>query len=172
MNSPVSQRTKNLRQVFVLFLLGVVCLLAAWLIRPSTSVYPVGVLALGVGMLVAAIFNPYRLLVAGWFITPLGIAIFLVFSHRIPGSQVFSAYTIAMGLGLLGIAIMARRGYVGAGAVTPGLLVLVVGIVESLLVANLTPHDFVPFMLSLWLPGIGLVVLGLVYLVASLVGKR
>jgi hypothetical protein len=171
MNSPVSQRTKNLRQVFVLLLLGVICLLAAWLLRPSTSVYPVGVLALGVGMLVAAIFNPYRLLVAGWFTMLLGIAIFLVFSHHIPGSQVFSAYTIAMGLGLLGIAIMGRQGYVGAGAVTPGLLVLVVGIVESLLVANLTPHDFVPFMLSLWLPGIGLVVLGLVYLVASLVGN-
>ncbi len=32
-------------------------------------------------------------------------------------------------------------------------------------------HDFIPFMLSLWLPGIGLLVLGLVYLVASLVGK-
>lgn len=76
-----------------------------------------------------------------------------------------------MELGLLGIAIMARRGYVGAGAVTPGLLVLVVGVVESFLAANLTPHDFVPFMLSLWLPGIGLVVLGLVYLVTSLVGN-
>jgi hypothetical protein len=32
-------------------------------------------------------------------------------------------------------------------------------------------HDFIPFMLSLWQPGIGLLVLGLVYLVASLVGK-
>ncbi len=93
------------------------------------------------------------------------------FSGRISGSQVFPAYIIAIGLGLLGIAFMARRGYVGAGAVTPALLVLVVGVIESLLAAHLTPHDFIPFMLSLWLPGIGLLVLGLVYLVASLVGK-
>jgi hypothetical protein len=165
-------RTKNLWQVYALLLSGAVCLLAAWLLHPSPDVYPIGVLTLGVGMLVAAILNPYRLLEAGWFTTLLGIAVFLFFSHRIPGSQVFPAYILAMGLGLLGIAFMSRRGYVGAGAVTPGLLVLVVGIVECLLEANLTPRDFIPFMLSLWLPGIGLVLLGLVYLGASMVGKK
>jgi hypothetical protein len=167
----VPQRTKNLRQASVLLLLGIVCLLAAWLLHFSTSTYPVGVLALGVGIFIAAMFNPYRLLAAGWFTMLLGIAVFLFFSGRISGSQVFPAYIIAMGLGLLGIAFMAQRGYVGAGAVTPALLVLVVGIIESLLAAHLTPHDFIPFMLSLWLPGIGLLVLGLVYLVASQFGR-
>lgn len=161
-------RTKDLRQVYALFLFGVVCLLIAWLLHPLPSVYPVGVLVLGVGMLIAAIINPARLLAAGWFTTLLGIAVFLFFSRNIPGNQVFPAYILAMGLGLLGIAFMARRGYVGAGAVTPALLVLAVGIVESLLVAGLTPHDFIPFMLSFWLPGIGLVVLGFLYLVQSL----
>jgi len=56
---------------------------------------------------------------------------------------------------------------VKAGAVTPGLLVIIVGILEYLLAAGLTPSIFIPFMLSLWLPGFGLLALGLVYLLAT-----
>jgi len=62
---------------------------------------------------------------------------------------------------------MTRRRFIGSAAITPSLLVLLIGILESLLAANLTPHNFVPFMLSLWLPGIGLFVLGLIYLFTS-----
>jgi hypothetical protein len=62
---------------------------------------------------------------------------------------------------------MGRRGYVKAGAVSPGLIVLLVGVIEVLLIANRTPSNFVPFMLSLWLPAIGLLVLGAIYLVVS-----
>jgi hypothetical protein len=62
---------------------------------------------------------------------------------------------------------MARRDYVQAGAVTPGLLVIIVGILEYLLAAGLTPSIFVPFMLSLWLPGFGLLAVGLLYLAAT-----
>ena len=58
---------------------------------------------------------------------------------------------------------MTRRGYIGAGAVTPGLIVVAVASIELLLAEHLTPGNFVPFMLSLWLPGIGLLVLGLIY---------
>ena len=61
-----------------------------------------------------------------------------------------------------------RRGYIKAGAITPGIIVLLVGIIEALLLAGRTPNNFVPFMLSLWLPGIGLCVLGLLYVVASI----
>lgn len=159
--------TDNRRQAYVLLMIGIVCLLAAWLLHLNPADYPIGVMIFGIGMLVAAIINPYRLVAASWLVTLLGIAAFLFFKHSIPGNQVFPAYIIAIGLGLVGIAIMARRGYIGSGAITPGILVLVVGIVEALLVANLTPRDFVPFMLSLWLPGIGLIVLGLVYLLTS-----
>jgi len=70
--------------------------------------------------------------------------------------------------GLIGIALMGRRGYIKAGAITPGIIVLLVGIIEALLLAGRTPNNFVPFMLSLWLPGIGLCVLGLLYMVASI----
>lgn len=81
-------------------------------------------------------------------------------------------YIIAIGIGLIGIALMARRGYVGAGAVTPGIIVLGVGIVEYWLIGGynlggLTPDRFISFMLSLWLPAIGLTILGVIYLLFS-----
>jgi len=52
--------------------------------------------------------------------------------------------------------------------VTPGLIVVAVASIEWLLAAHLTPGNFVPFMLSLWLPGIGLLLLGLMYLAVSI----
>ena len=161
-------RAKNLYQAYVLLLLGIIFLLLAWLLHPSTSEYPIGVMMLGIGMAIAALLNPYRLVIASWLTTLLGIAAFLFFSHRIPADQVFPAYIIAMGVALIGIALMGRRGYIKAGAITPGIIVLLVGIIEALLLAGRTPNNFVPIMLSLWLPGIGLFVLGLLYVVASI----
>lgn len=167
-----TSRSKNLTQAYVLLLLGIVCLLAAWLIHPNISVYPIGVMILGFGMLIASVINPYRLVVASFLTTTLGIAAYLFFKHLISGNEVFPVYIIAIGIGLICIALMARRGYVGAGAVTPGILVLVVGIIEYLLVGGystggLTPDRFISFMLSLWLPGIGLTILGVLYLLGS-----
>lgn len=162
-------RARSRRQALLLLLFGIICVLAAWLIHPSTTTYPLGMLVLGAGIFIAALVNPYRLMAAGWLILLLGIAVFLFFSGHISGGQVFPAYIVSIGVALLGIALMGRRGYIKAGAVTPGILVLIVGIVEVLLVANRTPSNFVPFMLSLWLPAIGLFVLGAIYLVVSVV---
>lgn len=162
-------RARSRRQALLLFLFGIICLLAAWLLHPSTGLYPIGVLVLGAGMFIAALLNPYRLMSAGWLVFLLGITVFLFFSGHIPGGQVFPAYIIAIGVALLGIALMGRRGYIKAGAVTPGLIVLIVGIVEALLTANLLHKNFVDFMLSLWLPGIGLLVLGVIYTAVSII---
>jgi len=127
----------------------------------------------GFGMLIACIINPYRLVIASFLTTTLGIAVYLFFKHLIPGNEVFPEYIIAIGIGLIGIAFMARRGYVGAGALTPGILVLGVGIIEYWLISgytigSLTPDRFITFMLSLWLPSIGLLLLGLTYLLLSM----
>ncbi len=162
-----SSHINNLRQAYALLLLGIVCLALAWLLHPSTRDYPIGVLVFGIGMLIASILNPYRLVSASLITTLLGIAVFLAFKPLIPGDQVLAYYILAIGLALLGIALMARRGYIKAGAVTPGLLVIGVGIIEYLLTAGYTPSWFVPFMLSLWLPGVGLLVLGVIYLATS-----
>jgi hypothetical protein len=124
-------------------------------------------------MLIACIVNPYRLVIASFLTSAIGIAVYLFFKHLIPGNQVFPEYIIAMGIGLIGIAVMARRGYVGRGALTPGIFVLAVGLIEFWLIngtaiGGLTPELFITFMLSLWLPSIGLLVLGMIYLLASL----
>jgi hypothetical protein len=161
-------RARDRRQALLLLLFGVICLLTAWLVHPSTSAYPIGVLVLGAGIFIAALINPYRLMIAGWLTLLLGMAVFLFFGGHIPGAQAFPAYIVAIGLALLGIALMARRGYVGAGAISPGVIVLLVGIIEVLLVSGHTPSNFVSFMLSLWLPAIGLLVLGMLYLVVSI----
>ena len=160
-----AKRTNSRLQAFLLLILGVFCLLAAWLLHPNAYAYPVGVLVLGLGMLLAAALNPYRLMIGGILTTFIGIAVFLSFKPVIPvlRGQDLVTFLLAIGLALLGIALMTRRGYIGAGAVTPGLIVVAVAIIELLLAEHLTPGNFVPFMLSLWLPGIGLLVLGLIY---------
>jgi hypothetical protein len=166
-------KNKMYLQAYVLLLLGFLCLLAAWLIHPSASEYPVGVMIFGFGILIGCIINPYRLVIASFLTTALGIAVYIFFKHLIPGNEVFPEYIIAIGIGLIGIAFMARRGYVRAGAVTPGIFVLGIGLIEYWLISgynigSLTPDRFIAFMLSLWLPGIGLTLLGTIYLLASM----
>src|SRR5260370_22296275 len=99
---------------------------------------------------------------ASLLITVAGIATFLTFKNLIPGNQAFPALIIALGLGLTGVALMTCRRFIGSAAITPSLLLLLIGILESLLAATLTPHNFVPFMLSFCLPGIALFLPGLI----------
>ncbi len=160
-------RSRSQQQGYVLMILGIICLIAAWLAKYNPYTYPIGVLLLGIGLLIAAFFNPARLIIAASLVTAIGIAVFLTFKHLIPGGQVLAAYILAIGIGLLAIAFAARRGYVGKGAMMPAIIVIIVGIIEALLAAGLTPANFVPFMLSLWLPGAGLLILGITYLLAS-----
>ena len=153
------------RQAYALLLLGIVFLILAR--QGMLNPYSLGVLLLGLGILGVAPFNPRRFLSAGWLMASLGVATFLMFRHSIPDSQVLTAHLLALGLGLLGIAWMARRGYIRAGALTPGFFVVGVGVIEYLQAVHLMPSTVVPFALSLWLPGFGLFVLGLVSLAAS-----
>lgn len=161
---------KNLRQAYVLLIAGVITLLAAWLIHPDTSNYPIGPLVLGIGFCIAASFNPYRLAVVSWLALLLGIYAFLEFKKNFihfNGGEAFSALIIALGLGLLGIVFMARRGYVKPGAFSPAIIVLGVGILEYLLAANLAPANAISFILSLWFPAYSLLLFGIFYLFTS-----
>ena len=153
------------RQAYALLLLGIVFLIVARL--GMLNPYSLGVLLLGLGILGVAPFNPRRFVSAGWLMASLGVATFLMFRHSIPDSQVLTAHLLAIGLGLLGIAWMARRGYIRAGALTPGFFVVGIGVIEYLQAVHLMPSTVVSFALSLWLPGFGLFVLGLVSLAAS-----
>lgn len=155
-------RIHQQRQAYILLLLGILLLLSAWLLK--TFPYPVGILCLGVGMLIAALFNPYRLMIGGILITLIGIAIYFAFKPVAFIPNAGDLLIPAIGLGLLGVALAARKGHVGAGAFTPGFIVLIVGLIEYPPAAHLLPHGYVPFLLSLWFPGLGLLVLGIIYL--------
>ena len=158
-------RTHNRRQACILLLLGLIFLAVARL--GMFNSYAVGILLFGLGMLGAASLNPGRFLPAGWLTTMLGGATFLMFRQYIPNSQIMSTHILAIGLGLLGIAWMTHRGFIGTGALTPGIFVVGIGVVEFLQAAHLTPTALVPFVLSLWLPGSGLFALGLFSLVTN-----
>src|SRR6266700_7133275 len=101
-----SSRANNRRQAYVLLLLGVIFLAVAWL--GMLNAYSIGVLLFGLGMLGVAPLNPRRFLSAGWLMTSLGVATFLMFRQYIQASQILAAHLFAIGLGLLGIAWMAR----------------------------------------------------------------
>ena len=161
----VTSRPARSMQAYVLLLLGIVCLLAALLLHLNPFTYPVGLFLFGLGMLIAVAFNPYRLAIAGIMVTLVGLAIFFAFKPLIPYSG--GLLIIAIGLALLGIALMARRGYVGAGAVTPAIIVIIVGLVEYSPAAHYLPPNYAAAVLSLWFPGICLLLLGLAYLLVD-----
>ncbi len=161
---------KNLRQAYVLLILGIITLLAAWLLPLDLSTYPIGALVLGLCFFIAATFNPYRLAVVSWLALLLGIYVFLAFKRNFIHwnlAESFSALIIALGLGLIGVVFMARRGYVGTGAISPAIIVLGVGILEYLLAANLAPANTLSFILSLWFPAFSLLLFGVFYLLTS-----
>jgi hypothetical protein len=160
-----SSRNNNRWQAYTLLLLGMLFLVGAWL--RLLNAYPVGELFFGSSMLAAAMFNTRRFLAVAWLTTLIGLAGFLIFGHILPGNQILAVHVMAIGLGILGIRWMARHGYISTDTMMPGLVIISVGIIEYLQAAHLTPAHFLSFALSLWLPGYGLLVLGLVCLVTS-----
>lgn len=157
-----SLHTAKLRQAYALLAAGVLCLLGA-LLLPSTP--PIGVFVFGLGMLISAAFNPSRLLTAGILLSTVGLDVYLAFAHTVPYAD--SALILAIGIALLAIAYATRKGYIGAGAITPAILVLLIGLIEFPPATRLLPGNYVAFLLSLWFPAIGLLALGIVYFVLA-----
>ncbi len=156
-------RERNFRQICVLILLGIVFLLAAWLVHPDPFAYPLGLFLFGAGMLVGALIYPYRLVISGIMVTLIGAVIYLTYRRLISGADSAGLLFLAISLGLFLVALMARRGYVGKGAITPALLVFAVGLVYYAPTDRLLPSNLAYVILSLWFPGLALLVLGLIY---------
>ncbi len=164
--TPTISQTHNRRQAYVLLVLGILFLLFAWLLQLNALAYPLGLFLFGVGMLIAAFFNPHRLMIGGILVTLIGASIFLTYKHSIiPDGG--NSIVFAIGLGMLGMAFAARRGYITAGAITPAVIVILVGLVEYGPIGRYLAPPAAPFILSLWFPGLGLLVLGLIYLLVD-----
>jgi hypothetical protein len=168
MSTNISQRfrlhNREAVQAYLLLGFGVICLLGALLLRLDYRVYPLGLFLFGLGLLIAATVNPSDLMIAGLFFTLVGAAFFLALRQLLPFDN--ALLIIAIGLALLGIALVARRGYVKAGALTPGIFTLLVGIIQYPPL-GIAPR-IAPFILSLWFPGVALLILGLVYWFVSM----
>ncbi len=148
---------RNALQAYILLGFGVIFLLGALLLRLSIRAYPLGLFLFGLGLLIAAIVNLDHLVIAGVFFTFVGAA--FAFRGLLPFDN--ALLIIAVSLALLCIAFMTRKGYIGAGAWTPGIFTLLVGIIQypPLGIARL----LAPTVLSLWFPGFGLLILGIAY---------
>ncbi len=178
-----SSQNHNRRQAVALLILGVLFLAVATLppllTHHALLNYPVGVLLLGVGMLVTALLNPYRLAAAGWMTTMIGVAALLVYGRFVPGNQLLSVDLLAVGLGLLGTAFLGSLGYARTGHLSPAFIVIITAAIEYMIAAPPTVPHSIPFAayltipnllffaLSFWLPGVGLFVLGLIRLLFS-----
>ena len=167
-----TSRANNRRQAFILLILSVVCLLLAWLLHLNPFVYPIGVVVLGICMLIAFIFNPYRLAVASWMLTLIGIEVYFVYKGIIPNSQILGTFLVIEAIALFLVAMMARQGWIKAGAFSPAFTVGVIGIVEYLITAHIIPFNDLSFPLSLWFPGVVLLLFGLFYLLTSGTNRR
>src|SRR5260221_6215967 len=105
--------------------------------------------------MIASVDTSTRLVFAGLFFTYVVATYFRFLRFDI------ALIIIAISLALLGIALMARKGYIGAGALTPAIFAFLVGLIQY--PPTGIARVIAPFILSLWFPGIALLVLGLVY---------
>ncbi len=164
LNTSLTGARKNERgalQAYVLMALGLLLLLGAFFLHLNAFSNPVGLFTLGLGLLVSVVFNPTRLAIPGVIFTLVGAAIFIAYKPLIPYDN--GLVVIVIGLALLIIALLTRRGYIGGGAASPGLLVLLVGFFLYPPTGQAATMLLAPFILSLWFPGIALFLLGLIY---------
>ncbi len=162
-SSSSSKQAASQRQALVLIVIGILCLLGALLLHLNSLKYPFGLLVLGLGMLVAVAFYPYRLIIAAVMISCVGVAIFFAYSPSplVPYST--GLLVLMIGVALVIISLAARQGYVGNAPLSPAILVIIVGLLLFGPIMKLWPHNFAAFILSLWFPGIALLLLGIIY---------
>lgn len=160
-------RHTNVRRLLALVAAAVVCAIVQLIWHPGNEV---GLLGIGLGLTLGFLVDRSRLLIAAALVTPLALANVL-WSARILRADVDALHLLAVALGLLAIAWGARAGYVGRGALSPGLLVGLVGLLVLGLTAGIAP-GFYAWLTSLWAPVVLLPLVGLVMLAGDVVRAR
>lgn len=149
-------------QALALIALGIVCAVLALLTRPFAGS---GLLALGVGLLLAHLIYRQRLFIAGMTVTAFAVAYVLNAQHVISDGELYGAYILAAALSVGVNVIAARRGYIGHDALSPALLLALIG---ALVVGSALPGTdaFYANFVLLDMPAIVLAALGIVYFFA------
>jgi hypothetical protein len=128
------------------------------------------VLATGIGLLLGWLMYPKRLFILTALVLPLGIINELFDNGVIKGKYLEAAHLLVLALGLLAItwAMRAFPAWVHPRAVSPGMVVAVLGLL--LLMANASTSA-ASLIFSFWLPTAVLGALGLWYVLASAFGR-
>ncbi len=151
-----------LRQGIALLGLAVLCAGVAATIHPGDET---GLLALGVGLIVASVASRWRLLLAGFVVTPFALVNVAWAGGILPSSYLAGAYVLAAAVAMGATNLAARRALVGAHPVSP---IAVLALIGGLLIGISVPHnlfgDFFRWFVSWWMPAVMLGALSLVRL--------
>ncbi len=128
------------------------------------------VLATGLGLLLGFLIYPRRLFILTALVLPLGIVNQLFDKGIISRRYIEPAHLLGLAFGLLIItwAMHRRPTWAHPGAISPGIVVAVLGL---LLLAAVAPGSAGTYIFSFWLPAAVLGGLGLSYLVMSAFGR-
>lgn len=144
--------------------------LAAAIVQISGGSRLDAVLATSIGLFLGWLMYPKRLFILTALVLPLGVINQLFDNHIIGGRYIEAAHLLALALGLLAItwAMRARPTWAHPGALSPGVVVAVLGLLLLLADASAAATKII---FSFWLPAAVLGALGLWYLLVSAVGR-
>jgi hypothetical protein len=129
-------------QALVLLLLCLVCVVAERVFDPQNDYGALGLLVLGVSLLIGHLIYRPRLFTPAALLIPPGVVAALTLFVAIPTSIFSGLLVCAMSAGALIVALAARRGYVSPDPLTPGVLILSLGLYIALEPLNFPTHDY------------------------------
>ncbi len=146
------------RQGVGFIVLSAICALVAATLAPKGET---GLLALGVGMLLASALAPWRAFLVGTTVTPFALVNVSWSIGLLPGGWLYGAYVLAAALGMTVALLAARRGLVGQYPLSPSVILAAIGL---LLIGTTFSHtqSFFGFFVSWWMPAVVFLGMGIV----------
>ena len=144
-------------QALVLLLLCVACVVAERIVDPRNDYGALGLLILGVSLLIGHLIYRPRLFTPVALLIPPGVVAALTLFIAIPTTMFSGLLVCAMSAGALIVALAARRGYISPDPLTPGVLLLSLGLYIALEPLDFPTHDYLYDLAnSLRLPAVAL----------------
>lgn len=129
---------------------GIICAVIAATLRPD---HELGLLALGVGLLLAHLADRDRYLIPGVIVAPVALVNVLWLYGVVPGNDVEGFHLLAVGCAVALLMVAARRHAIGQNPVSVGLWPALIGfLILGLSLTTPTATTFFRFFESLWMP--------------------